>query len=104
MNEPFLRPAPPEGAPSLSCPEGQVAHPAGIWHGKAMEVVFDPARHDVALLREGVSANVEDGLRSVGYEHRLTDGSNQIWIRDRAGIARQRLERVRSTHSVPRIA
>ncbi|MEX2548453.1 MAG: hypothetical protein WD830_11815 [Chloroflexota bacterium] len=104
MKEPFFRPAPPEGSPSLPCPDGLVAHAAGIWHGRAMEVVYDTARHDIAFLRGGVSPNLEHGMRSVGYEHRLTDGSNQMWIRDRAALARRRLDHVRSTHAVPRIA
>ena len=104
MTKPYLRPAPPEGAPPFACPDGQVAEPAGIWHGRWMEVVYDPTRHDVALLREGVSAGVEEGLRGTGWEKRLTDGPNQMWIRDRIALAQRRLEHVRSSPQVPRIA
>jgi hypothetical protein len=104
MNEPFLRPAPPEGAPSLPCPEGHASQVIGFWNGEWSEVVYDPARHDVAVMRGGVSATVEDGLRSIGYEHRLSDGPDEIWVRDRAALARRRLDQVRSAPAIPRIA
>ena len=104
MNEPFLRLAPPEGAPPQPCPDGTAAHPVGIWHGRWMEIVYDPTRHDVACLRGGVSPEVADGLRRIGYEHRLTDGANELWVRDRAALARRRLGHIPSAPSVQRIA
>lgn len=69
-----------------------------------MEVVYDPSRHDVAFFRGGVSVDVAQGLRGTGWEHRLTDGVNQMWVRDRAALARRRLESVRSSPAVPLIA
>ncbi len=104
MKEPYLRPAAPEGTTPAPCPPGGQAEPAGIWHGKAMEVVYDPRRHDVVFLRGAVSATVEDGLRATGWEHRLSDGANQMWTRDRAALARRRLDQARSAPGVPRIA
>ncbi len=104
MREPYLRPAPPEGAPSPPCPVGHQAEAAGTWRGTPMEVVYDPRRHDVAFLRGTVSAKVVDGLRDTGWEHRLSDGANQMWTRDRAALARRRLDQSRSAPGVPRIA
>jgi len=104
MREPYLRPAAPEGAPPASCPAGHQAEPAGLWHGRPMDVVYDPRRHDVVFLRGAVSAKVEGGLRASGWEHRLSDGANQMWTRDRAALARRRLDQARSAPGVPRIA
>lgn len=104
MNEPYLRPAPPEGEPAALCPPGGQAESAGIWDGKAMEVVYDPRRHDVVFLRGAASAAVEGGLRATGWKHRLSEGANQMWTRDRSALARRRLDRLRSAPDVPRIA
>ncbi len=104
MREPYLRPAPPEGALPEPCPSGHQAEAAGNWHGRPMEVVYDPRRHDVVFLRGAVPAKVEDGLRATGWEHRLSEGANQMWTRDRAALARRRLDQARSAPGVPRIA
>jgi hypothetical protein len=69
-----------------------------------MEVVYAPARHDVVFLRGGVSPEVADGLRATGWEHQLSDGADQMWVRDRAGLAQRRAARDRSTPALPRIA
>jgi hypothetical protein len=104
MNEPFLRPAAPEGAAPAACPPGHEAEPAGLWQGRAMEVVYDPRRHDVAFLRGSVSTQVLHGLASTGWEHRLSDGPNQMWTRDRTAVARRRLEQVSVAPAAARIA
>jgi hypothetical protein len=92
MDDPFLRPAPPEGAPSAPCPPGCAAEPAGLWHGRQMEVVYDPRRHDVLFLR-GRQTELEPRLGDIGWQHARTDGSNQMWVRDRAAVAGQALDR-----------
>jgi len=104
MNEPFLRPVVPEGAAPTPCPPGHEAEPAGVWHGRAMEVIYDPRRHDVAFLRGNVSAKVLDGLDSTGWEYQLSDGPNQMWTRDRMAVARGRLERISAPAPAARIA
>lgn len=104
MNQPYLRPAFPEGTPSPDCPPGRQAEPAGVWHGQAMEVVYDPARHDVVFLRGEQSTAVHRGLAGNGYESVLIDGPNQMWVRDRIALARRRLERVPPPATGVRIA
>ena len=104
MRAPYLRPAGPEGAPPAPCPPGHQAEAAGLWHGRAMEVVYDPRRHDVAFLRVGVSAKVRDGLASTGWQHQRSDGANEMWTRDRVALARQRLHQAPARSGVPRIA
>lgn len=103
MSEPFLRPAPPEGAPPFECPDGHTAEAAGSWYGCAMEVVYDQSRHDVAFVRE-CSLDVAAALRATGWELRRTHETNQMWIRDRAAHARRRLELVRPDLACRRIA
>lgn len=104
MTEPYLRPAPPEGSPSLSCPPGRQAQPAGLWHGKAMEVVYDPRCHDVVFVLGGITPGVQGALEASGWDRRLTDGPNEMWIRDRSAIARRRLGTHLIRHDAPRIA
>ncbi|HUQ63895.1 MAG TPA: hypothetical protein VM121_09080 [Acidimicrobiales bacterium] len=93
MREPYLRAVPPEGVAARSCPGGEEAEPAGLWHGRQAEVAFDRRRHEVAFLRGRTSQTVVDGMVSSGWELRLTDGPNQMWIRDRCALALGRLDR-----------
>lgn len=91
MDDPFLRPAPPEGEPSAPCPPGWVCHPAGVWHERHMEVVYDPNRHDVLFLR-GRQPGIEPLLGDIGWDQALSDGDNQMWIRDRVAVAQRALD------------
>ena len=98
MSDPYLRPASPEGAPGDPPPPGRVTAPVGLWAGRAMEVVYDPARHDVVFLRGATSPGLAEGLSDTGWEHTGTDGENQMWIRDRsAAAAGRRLQRTACT-------
>ncbi len=104
MSEPYLRPQSPESAPPTEPPPGHVVEPAGTWKGRPMEVVYDPRRHDVAFVRGQLSEKVRTGLVDTGWEHRLSDGPNQMWVRDRRDLVRRRLERARSAPGGPRVA
>ena len=101
-SDPYLRPASPEGAPA-PCPPGHAIQPAGTWGGEAMEVVYDPRRHDVAFVLGPSSPDVRRGLVATGFRHEASDGDTQLWVRDRMALARQRLERPVG-HRLPRIA
>ena len=92
MYDPFLRLAPPEDMPSAPCPPGCVAEPAGLWYGRHMEVVYDPRCHDILFLR-GRQVELEPRLGDIGWQHVRTQWPNQMWIRDRAAVARQALDR-----------
>ncbi len=102
-SEPYLRPRSREDAPA-PCPPGCATEPAGIWGGRAMEVVYDPRRHDVALLLGDASPEVRHGLVATGWRHQRGDGDTQLWVRDRLALARQRLERISVRLGPPRIA
>ena len=92
--DPYLRPAPPDGAPPEKCPPGHVAKPAGLWNDRQMEIVYDPHRHDVCFMRGRAADGVHDGLAASGWEQTATDGRSQPWIRDRADAMRQLLDTV----------
>ncbi len=93
MSDPTLRPTSPEGAPGDPPPPGRTTAPAGLWAGRAMEVVYDPAGHDVVFLRGAASPGLAEGLSDTGWKRASTDGENQMWIRDRSAAAGRRLER-----------
>jgi hypothetical protein len=57
-----------------------------------MEVVYDPRRHDVLFLR-GSHGGLGPRLGETGWQHAMTDGPNQMWVRDRAARARRALDR-----------
>ena len=92
---PYLRPVPPDGDPSGTCPPGHVAEPAGLWNDRPMEIVYDPRRHDVCFMRGRAGDSAHDGLVASGWEATSTDGRSQLWIRDRADAMRQLLDTVR---------
>ena len=104
MKEPYLRPAAPDGQPGPPCPPGHEAQAAGVWRGKQMDVVYDPRRHDVALIRGGLSVPAREGLAKTGWRLRMKDGDSEMWTRDRMVVARTRLERAVSAPRAPRIA
>jgi hypothetical protein len=86
--DPYLRPAPVGDDPSAPCPPGHVAEPAGLWDGEHHEVVYDPASHDVLIVRGHIGEVIDHGLSATGWE-RQTDADNaQLWVRDRAAATR----------------
>lgn len=95
--EPFLRPATALGRMAKPTPDGWVAQTAGMWRGRAVEVVFDPARHDVVFLRGNQPRRVTDALVSAGWRRRGVDGRSEWWARDRVEVANRRLA---SRHAV----
>lgn len=60
-----------------------MVEPAGLWAGKEVEAVYDPRRHDVMLLRGDPGDDARGGFRDVGYHRAVSDGTNEMWVRDR---------------------
>jgi hypothetical protein len=85
---PFLRAAGGEA----SVPDGWVSEPAGDWNGEAVEVVYDPRLYDVRVLPSERVDDREQALVANGWSYRGTDGHRSMWVRDRAAMARRRLE------------
>ena len=92
--EPYLRPAPPEGAAPLPCPPGWTAEPAGIWDGRHQEVVYNPRRHDVLIVRGALSPAVESSLPAIGWAEARSSDDARMWVRDRAAMTRAALDRL----------
>lgn len=89
--EPFLRPATALGRTAKPAPDGWVAQAAGTWRGRAVEVVFDPRRHDVVFLLGRQPARVAEALVASGWRRRGVDDRYEWWTRDRVDLATQRL-------------
>lgn len=92
--DPYLRPVPPEGTPSPPCPPGWVAEPIGRWDGQPREVVYQPRRHDILIVRGAPSPKVEGALPGTGWaQAHATDGA-RMWVRDRLALTRDALDRL----------
>jgi hypothetical protein len=85
--KPYLRPLSPDDAPA-ACPAGAVAEPAGTWGGRRMEVVYDPARHEVAFTRGRPTATETAVLAATGWWPARRDGQAVMWVRPRPAPAR----------------
>jgi hypothetical protein len=75
---------------------------AGPWNGHDIEIVYNPTRHDVMLVRGGAIDDIGDnGLEHIGYRFVATDGHTWLWYRDRLAAARNNLERIHGAAAVP---
>lgn len=86
---PFLQPL----ECGLPIPDGWVVEAAGEWNGRQAEAAYDPRRHQVLLARSGAADEMEGGLALGGWEYHSSDGLTSMWVRDRLGAARTRLDR-----------
>lgn len=93
--KPFLRAT--DRAPLA--PVGWAAEPAGQWSGKEMEIVYDPRRHQVLLVRNPLPNATRSALAGAGYQRMTVDGSQEAWVRDRLATVRAGLEQCDHTAS-----
>lgn len=92
---PYLREAPPDGQPPLECPPGWVAEPIGVWDGRQAEIVYNPRRFDICIVRGPESPPVEQPLAANGYSQQFNNGPDaRMWVRDRVERAREDLARM----------
>lgn len=90
---PFLRPT--DRGPLA--PVGWISEPAGSWAGREVDVVYNPRRHDVLLVRHDPREIARRGFRESGFRRVAVDGQNEMWVRDRlALVARHRDQADRS--------
>src|SRR3546814_19841378 len=95
--DPYLQPALPEGTPSPPCPPGWVAEPIGRWDGRPQEVVYQPRRHDILIVRGAPSPKIEGTLPDTGWTHAHTTHSARLWVRARGALTRRDLHRPQHT-------
>lgn len=76
---PFLRAT--DRAPLA--PVGWTSEPAGHWNGRPVDIVYDPRRHDVLILRNRITDHLHTQFTEAGFRHIATDRDQQLWIRDR---------------------
>ena len=65
-----------------------------------MEVVYDPRRHDIILLRGRTTPELQAQMTAAGWSEQASDGASQFWVRERVVQAhcplRQSADRPRS--------
>jgi hypothetical protein len=88
--KPFLRPT----DRGKLAPVGWVAEPAGHWGGKEVDVVYDPRRHQVLVVRSAVPDGTRSSLGAAGFRRLAADGAQELWVRDRLAVARAALDRL----------
>lgn len=96
--KPFLRPT----DRARLAPVGWESEPAGLWAGKEVEVVFDPRRHHVLLVRNDVGDPSRAAIASTGYQRVAVDGQQEMWVCDRVAMAQARLNRLERGHGQER--
>ncbi len=62
-----------------------------------MEVVYDPQRHDICIVRGRIGEVIDHGLTATGWERTNEQDSAQLWVRDRAAATRTQLATASST-------
>ena len=98
--KPFLRPT----DRARLAPVGWVSEPAGQWSGKEVEVVYDPHRHQVLLVRNDLGDPSRAAIADTGYRRVAVDGKQEIWVRDRVAATQARLDRLERGHRHQRSA
>ena len=87
--KPFLRPT----SRARLAPVGWTSEPAGQWAGREVEVVYDPRHHQIVLCRNDPGDRTRTGLAGEGYRRCASDGTQEMWVRERPallGLGRQR--------------
>lgn len=83
-------------------PVGWVAEPAGQWAGREVEIVYDPRRHDVVLVRSEPNDTARAGIAESGYRRIAVEGLQEMWVRDRVEGAQVRLDELGRGHGLER--
>lgn len=94
--KPFMRPT----DRARLAPVGWVAEPAGQWAGREVEVVYDPRRHDVVLVRGDATDAARSAIGGGGYRRIAVEDSQEMWVRDRVGVAQVRFEALGHGHQI----
>ncbi|MGQ0823760.1 MAG: hypothetical protein ACT4OX_01810 [Actinomycetota bacterium] len=88
--KPFLRPT----DRARLAPVGWASEPVGVWAGRKVEVVFDPRRHQIVMVRDEPGDTMRAALAGEGFRRLAVDGRQEMWVRDRTTAADQTAARV----------
>lgn len=73
-------------------PGGWKTHPAGTLAGIDLEIVYNPARHDVCRALAPLSQRLACDIGTAGYKRTAgLDNGVELWVRDRATAVRAAL-------------
>ena len=73
-------------------PGGWNTHPAGTLAGIDLEIVYNPARHDVCRALTPLAAHLACDIGTAGYKRTAAlDNGVELWVRDRASAVRAAL-------------
>ena len=85
--KPFLRPV----DRGQLAPVGWEAEPAGLWKGREVDVVYDPNRHRVLVVRGDLESSTETALRADGWTRQIQTADNSLWVCDEVELAKARI-------------
>ena len=85
--KPFLRPV----DRGQLAPVGWEAESAGLWKGREVDVVYDPNRHRVLVVRGELEPSTETALRDEGWKRQIHTDDNSLWVCDEVELARTRI-------------
>lgn len=88
--KPFLRPT----DRARIAPVGWASEPAGVWAGRQVEVVFDPRRHQIVMVRGEPGEMTRVALAVEGFRRLAVDGRQEMWVRDYATAVEQHAAQV----------
>lgn len=80
--KPFLRPT----SRARLAPVGWTSEPAGQWGDRQVEVVYDPRQHQIVLCRNDPGDRTRTGLAGAGYRRCASDGTQEMWVRERPAL------------------
>lgn len=92
MDDPYLRACSPARAKGAGVNRPGVEY-AGRWRGRHVELVYDPARHDVMFLSGRATPHLRSEFEAAGWRLKRGDGQRQFWVRDKIAVARDALNR-----------
>jgi hypothetical protein len=64
-----------------------------VWAGREVEVVFDPRRHQIVMVRNEPGDSTRSQLATEGFRRLAVDGTQEMWARDRLRAVQQLLGR-----------
>lgn len=96
--KPFLRPT----DRARLAPVGWTSEPAGMWAGREVEIVYDPRRHQVLMVRNDPGETSRAAIAGDGYRRVAADGRQEMWVRDRVRSTQDRLDRLQRGHGPER--